>query len=47
MEIGSAMNWLHKADRKDTKTDRLIDPGEKIEMQMSHDGHALSIKPVH
>lgn len=32
---------------KDTKTDRLIVPGEKIEAQMSHDGHALSIKPAH
>jgi hypothetical protein len=29
-----------------TKKDRLIVPGEKIEVQVSPDGRALSIKPV-
>lgn len=32
---------------KDTKRDRLIVPGEKVEVQISPDGHALSIKPIH
>jgi uncharacterized protein YdeI (BOF family) len=31
---------------KDTKKERLIVPGEKIEVQMLSDGRALSIKPV-
>ena len=32
---------------RDTKRDRLIVPGEKIEAQMLPDGRALSIKPAH
>lgn len=32
---------------KETKQERLIVPGEKIEVQVSSDGRALSIKPVH
>lgn len=31
---------------KETKKERLIVPGEKIEVQVSSDGRALSIKPV-
>ena len=31
---------------KDTKKERLIVPGEKIEAQVSSEGRALSIKPV-
>lgn len=31
---------------KDTKKDRLIVPGERIEVQMTFDGRALSIKPA-
>ncbi|HEX7765221.1 MAG TPA: hypothetical protein VF443_00805 [Nitrospira sp.] len=32
---------------KETKQERLIVPGEKIEVQVSSAGRALSIKPVH
>ncbi len=31
---------------KDTKKERLIVPGERIEAQVSSDGRAVSIKPV-
>jgi hypothetical protein len=31
---------------KDTKRERLIVPGEKIEAQIASDGHALSVKPT-
>lgn len=31
---------------KDTKRERLVVPGEKVEVEMMPDGRALSIKPV-
>lgn len=44
-EISGVLRHL-KVD-KDTKKERFIVPGEKIEVQMSPDGRALSIKPAH
>jgi len=44
-QISGVLRYL-RVD-KNTQRPRLIVPGEQIEAQVSSDGHAVSIKPVH